>query len=71
MKIERFEDLEIWQEARELCKVGFEIIQIDILSSSLARNYVVAGGRTGSNFFLDKKVSKKSRLQNNFLQFYG
>ena len=25
MKIERFEDLEIWQEARELCKRVFEI----------------------------------------------
>jgi four helix bundle protein len=25
MKIERFEDLEIWQEARELCKRIFEI----------------------------------------------
>lgn len=25
MKIERFEDLEIWQEARELCKFIFEI----------------------------------------------
>jgi four helix bundle protein len=25
MKVKRFEDLEIWQEARELCKVIFEI----------------------------------------------
>ena len=25
MKIERFEDLEIWQEARELCKIIYEI----------------------------------------------
>ena len=28
MKIERFEDLEIWQEARELCKRIFEITSI-------------------------------------------
>ncbi len=27
MKIERFEDLEIWQEARELCKFIFEITE--------------------------------------------
>jgi len=25
MKIERFEDLEIWKEAREICKVVYEI----------------------------------------------
>jgi four helix bundle protein len=29
MKIERFEDLEIWQEARELCKKVFEITSLD------------------------------------------
>ena len=28
MKIERFEDLEIWQEARELCKRVFEITSV-------------------------------------------
>lgn len=27
MKIERFEDLEIWQEARELCKFIYEITE--------------------------------------------
>ena len=27
MKIEKFEDLEIWQEARELCKIIFEITE--------------------------------------------
>lgn len=27
MKIERFEDLEIWQEARELCKFIFELTE--------------------------------------------
>jgi four helix bundle protein len=27
MKIEKFEDLEIWQEARELCKYIFEITE--------------------------------------------
>jgi len=27
MKIEKFEDLEIWQEARELCKTVFEITE--------------------------------------------
>ena len=25
MKVKRFEDLEIWQEARELCKIVYEI----------------------------------------------
>jgi four helix bundle protein len=29
MKIERFEDLEIWQEARELCKYIFEITSVE------------------------------------------
>jgi four helix bundle protein len=29
MKIERFEDLEIWQEARELCKRVFDITSVD------------------------------------------
>ena len=29
MKIERFEDLEIWQEARELCKFVFSITLSD------------------------------------------
>ncbi len=29
MKIERFEDLEIWQEARELCKRVFEITMVN------------------------------------------
>jgi len=29
MKIERFEDLEIWQEARELCKRIFEITSVN------------------------------------------
>jgi four helix bundle protein len=29
MKIERFEDLDIWKEARVLCKVIFEITSID------------------------------------------
>jgi four helix bundle protein len=28
MKIEKFEDLEIWQEARELCKRVFEITSV-------------------------------------------
>jgi len=32
MKIERFEDLEIWQEARELCKLVFEISSIEPFS---------------------------------------
>ena len=32
MKIERFEDLEIWQEARELCKFVFEISSIEPFS---------------------------------------
>lgn len=27
MKIERFEDLEIWKEARELCKVIFKLTE--------------------------------------------
>ena len=29
MKIEKFEDLDIWKEARILCKVIFEITSID------------------------------------------
>jgi four helix bundle protein len=29
MKIERFEDLEIWKEARELCKIIFQITEKD------------------------------------------
>ena len=29
MKIERFEDLEIWQEAREQCEKIFEITLVD------------------------------------------
>jgi four helix bundle protein len=29
MKIERFEDLEIWKEARELCKRVFEITSVN------------------------------------------
>jgi len=32
MKIERFEDLEIWKEARELCKIVFELTSIDIFN---------------------------------------
>jgi len=32
MKIERFEDLEIWKEARELCKYVFEITSVDIFN---------------------------------------
>ncbi|NJK86060.1 MAG: four helix bundle protein [Bacteroidales bacterium] len=27
MKIEHFEDIEVWQEARELCKFVFELTQ--------------------------------------------
>jgi four helix bundle protein len=30
MKIERFEDLEVWKDARELCKVIFEHTNIEI-----------------------------------------
>ena len=29
MKVERFEDLEIWKEARELCKIIFQITEKD------------------------------------------
>lgn len=32
MKIERFEDLEIWKEARELCKFVFELTSIEIFN---------------------------------------
>lgn len=32
MKVTRFEDLEIWQEARELCKVVYEITSTDPFS---------------------------------------
>ena len=32
MKIERFEDLEIWQEARELCKLIFRITSVEPFS---------------------------------------
>jgi four helix bundle protein len=33
MNIKRFEDLEIWQEARELCKVVYDITSISPFSS--------------------------------------
>ena len=33
MKIERFEDLEIWKEARELCKRVFEITSVNPFSN--------------------------------------
>jgi four helix bundle protein len=29
MKVEKFEDLEIWKEARELCKIIFQITEKD------------------------------------------
>lgn len=32
MKIDRFEDLEIWKEARELCKFVFELTSIEIFN---------------------------------------
>jgi four helix bundle protein len=32
MKIEHFEDLEIWKEARELCKYVFELTSVDIFN---------------------------------------
>lgn len=32
MKVERFEDLEIWKEARELCKIIFELTSKELFN---------------------------------------
>jgi four helix bundle protein len=61
MKITRFEDLEIWQEARELCKLVFEISskesfvndfrfrdQIRAASGSVMDNIAEGFGRGGN-----------------------
>jgi len=65
MKIERFEDLEIWQEARELCKYIFTLTskepfsrdfklrdQIHGSSGSIMDNIAEGFGRGGNKEFL-------------------
>ena len=66
MKITRFEDLEIWQEARELCKLVFEITskepfvndfrfrdQIRAASGSIMDNLAEGFGRGGNKEFVN------------------
>ncbi len=66
MKIERFEDLEIWQEARELCKLIFKITslepfvkdykfrdQIRSASGSIMDNIAEGYGRGGNREFIN------------------
>jgi four helix bundle protein len=66
MKITRFEDLEIWQEARELCKIVFKITsnepfindfrfrdQIRAASGSIMDNIAEGFGRGGNKEFIN------------------
>ena len=66
MKIERFEDLEIWQEAREICKYVFKITseepfskdykfrdQIRSSSGSVMDNIAEGFGRGGNKEFIN------------------
>jgi len=66
MKIERFEDLEIWQEARELCRIIFRLTseapfvndyrfrdQIRAAGGSIMDNIAEGFGRGGNREFVN------------------
>jgi len=66
MNVERFEDLEIWQEARELCKVVYEVTsrepfskdfkfrdQIRAAGGSVMDNIAEGFGRGGNKEFMN------------------
>jgi TPP-dependent indolepyruvate ferredoxin oxidoreductase alpha subunit len=67
MKIERFEDLEIWQEARELCKFIFEITEKEPLWIILQRDLNVVGTRNSFN----SSVSPKDLVERPDLKAIG
>ena len=69
MKIEKFEDLEIWQEARELCKRVFEITSISPFSSDFKLRDQIRGS---SGSIMDNIAEGFERGGNKeFIQFLG
>jgi len=67
MKIERFEDLEIWKEARELCKYVFEITSVDIFNKDFKSRDQI---RSSSGSIMDNIAEGFERGGNKeFIQF--
>lgn len=85
MKIERFEDLEIWQEARELCKFIFKITniepfvndykfrdQIRAAGGSIMDNIAEGFGRGGNREFINfLSIAKGSNYEVSFAVIQG
>ena len=69
MKIEKFEDLEIWKEARELCKMVFEITSV----SPFCNDYKLRDQiRASSGSIMDNIADGFERGGNKeFIQFLG
>ena len=81
MKIERFEDLEIWQTARELCRFVFELTskeiftkdfklrdQIRASSGSIMDNIAEGFERGGNKEFVQFLYISKGTLTNSLRQ---
>jgi len=69
MKIERFEDLEIWQEARELCKRVFEITSVSPFCNDFKLRDQIRGS---SGSVMDNIAEGFERGGNKeFIQFLG
>jgi four helix bundle protein len=69
MKIERFEDLEIWQEARELCKRVFEITSVSPFCNDFKLRDQIRGS---SGSVMDNVAEGFERGGNKeFIQFLG
>jgi S23 ribosomal protein. len=67
MKIEKFEDLEIWQEARSLCKIIFEITRKDPFNKDFKLRDQI---RTSSGSIMDNTAEGFERGGNKeFIQF--
>ena len=67
MKIERFEDLEIWQEARDLCKRVFEITSAEPVHSDFKFRDQI---RSSSGSIMDNIAEGFERNGNKeFIQF--
>jgi len=67
MKIERFEDLEIWKDARELCKFVFELTSIEVFNKDFKLRDQI---RSSSGSIMDNIAEGFERGGNKeFIQF--